>query len=387
MKEFEIEKWDGKDIIIYGAGSIGKQVYRYLKNRIPKNDVIWFCDKLYENKFIDGKPILAPQQLNEYRNANFLIASTSFAQEIYLHLKRNQLNKVFAVPQGSFSDEFKSEIIRYQSIINTLAEDDHGIILPNIGLTITDVCTLRCKDCMALMPYYKTPKKAQAEMVYASFDKLLSIVEEIGSVALIGGEPLTNQPLINEILLRYGNHKKIGAFYIVTNGTILPDEKCLAVLKKTNTIVFFSNYGMLSQKMDAAIKIMEENNISYDVQNEMRAPWYMQGELRNYKRALEADQQLYYACNLKKGCSRLSHGEFHLCDRSSSGTYLGAVPKVKGDYIDLLDDSLTLAELQTQMRSLLERKEPIKACSYCGLNPELRVERAKQVKDILNWKI
>ena len=74
---------------------------------------------------------------------------------------------------------------------------------------ITEICTLNCEACGSLMPLYKAPRNCNRDVVIESLDNLLSTGCHIGCIDLIGGEPLLNQELMREILLRYKDEERI----------------------------------------------------------------------------------------------------------------------------------------------------------------------------------
>ena len=82
---------------------------------------------------------------------------------------------------------------------------------------------------------------------------------------------------------------------------------------------------------------------------------------KRYKTIKELKKQ-FRSCN--HICNSLLNGQLHLCPRSSHGTDLGIISNNEEDYLNLLDNNITLKDKQKKIFSLLKRKY-IVACDYC----------------------
>ena len=58
---------------------------------------------------------------------------------------------------------------------------------------ITSKCTLKCKLCLAYIPYYKNPKDLSYENAKKILARFFSLVDKIGTFSITGGEPFINK--------------------------------------------------------------------------------------------------------------------------------------------------------------------------------------------------
>ena len=120
---------------------------------------------------------------------------------------------------------------------------------------ITQKCTLKCKLCLAFMPYYKNPINTRLDDAEIIIDNYFKIVDEVEVFSITGGEPLMNPDIkgIVEKLLNYQD-KITSTIDIVTNDTLMFGKDLLELLEKNkNKIrIIISNYGK-----DYSIKISQ----------------------------------------------------------------------------------------------------------------------------------
>ena len=117
------------------------------------------------------------------------------------------------------------------------------VCLMEVHSTVTSRCTLKCKHCNMFMPYYKEHVGYTAKDILEDLELLFRHVDYIVAYRILGGEPLINNELedmIKQIGDRYGD--RIGNIGIITNGTLLPDEKLIETSKKYNVKFDFSDY-------------------------------------------------------------------------------------------------------------------------------------------------
>ena len=100
---------------------------------------------------------------------------------------------------------------------------------------ITQKCTLKCKLCLAFMPYYKNPVNTTLEEAERIVNNYFNIVDEVQIFSITGGEPLVNPELVNIIkkVLTYRD-KITNTIDIVTNGTLMFRDDLLELLEKNN---------------------------------------------------------------------------------------------------------------------------------------------------------
>lgn len=94
----------------------------------------------------------------------------------------------------------------------------------DLVLEVTRRCNMRCEHCLR--------GAAQRKNVDTRvIDAVIDQIDYIGNVTFTGGEPTLNVPALQYFAERLRKaEKKIGSFYIVTNGKVVPREFLLAVM-------------------------------------------------------------------------------------------------------------------------------------------------------------
>ncbi len=117
------------------------------------------------------------------------------------------------------------------------------VCISQVLSAVTTRCTFRCKYCSNLMPYFDkqydyTPKEIVEDLML-----LFNRVDYLASYYLIGGEPLLNKELPSIISNVYENFsEQIGYIQIITNGSVVPSEELIRVMRKCNVTVRISDY-------------------------------------------------------------------------------------------------------------------------------------------------
>lgn len=83
-----------------------------------------------------------------------------------------------------------------------------------------------------MIPEYDRPYHIDLKKLKKGFYNLLNAVDQIGMVRILGGEPLMN-PYIDEIVEFVSRSDKVLNVHIVTNGTIVPNDR---LVKNRRTI-------------------------------------------------------------------------------------------------------------------------------------------------------
>lgn len=244
-----------------------------------------------------------------------------------------------------------------------------------LEIPITTRCSLRCKNCSNLIPCYKKPRDYNLDMLKKSIDSFLECINKIVFVRVLGGEPFLSKDL-TEILKQLIDSNKVQRIEVVTNGTQVPkDKQLLNVLKNDRVVVCISEYPIVNPAK--LIETLDKNGISYRI--DKMAFWMDYGNVKKRNKSKKELIKQYSRCN--SVCKSLVNGQLHLCPRSSHGTDLGIIKNNEDDYLDLLDDSISLEEKKKRMNKLFKRKY-ITACDYCdyGTSKCKKVPVSEQLK-------
>ena len=134
-----------------------------------------------------------------------------------------------------------------------------------IEIPITTRCSLRCKNCSNIIPYYKCRNDFDINILIRSIKMYLKCIERIVYVRVLGGEPFLSDNL-KPVLLQLIKSDKIQRIEIVTNGTVVfNDSKLIKMLKNRRIVVCISKYSFVdSSKL---IRLLKDNNIKYRIDN------------------------------------------------------------------------------------------------------------------------
>ena len=254
---------DAKDIVIYGYGKVARNMLSYFTNNFNVKYIV-DGDIKKDNLIYEDVPVYHIDRVrDELKNYKIVIATA----------QRNAL---------SISKVLKEEgLVEYEdfcSVEKFISEwfwrFRNKICLMEVHTSITTKCTLKCKKCNMFMPYYKNPMDYSAEDIKKDLKVLFQNVDYVFSYRILGGEPLINRDL-SEILQFIGeNYKnKIGDVGIITNGTILPDNRLLEVSKKYDVKYYISDYTNqvnYKDRLNTVVSKLHDSGIYYEITQSFR---------------------------------------------------------------------------------------------------------------------
>ena len=266
------------------------------------------------------------------------------------------------------------------------------INIKRTALNITTYCNLKCKHCIAFIPYYKNKSSMTIETAKKILENYFKIVDTVEHFTITGGEPLLNKDvgLILKEVYQYQTQIKESIDF-VTNGTIeIPKEVLdLFELHKENTKVILSNYGEeLSVKINSIEKELKKRDITYRISKFYGDDLYYDGWIDFTDHSLKWKTLEERDCNAQKCIHRLgkyfviNDGELHCCSRSHWRIRNHIIPKVRGEYVPLLDESFSIEEKRQDLLAMLEKKS-FSSCAHCvGLRNDVeRVRPAQQLEE------
>lgn len=162
--------------------------------------------------------------------------------------------------------------------------------MPYFELVLTTRCSLRCESCNNLMQYFdsKSAYTCSFEGISVALDAIFGVVDSIGSVRIIGGEPLLFKD-IAKVVRKLENEPKVKSFNLVTNGTIkFKDELLGALADSKKSVVCISDYSKspnLTTKLyqKEIVESLESRQIPYNFTlNNEGDSWIEPGKI--YKR-------------------------------------------------------------------------------------------------------
>ena len=392
-----IEK--GIPIVIFGAGIVGEVLFHICRDNGIVVDV--FCDNntAKAKSFLCGLEIVSVSELKtRYKDAIFLMAAADIKDAV------EQLNVLgyskwypsslllrdFDASQYQFS--VSAEFVEFAVSTCLLCHDSYmdsdKLFLRSADIIITERCSLKCKDCSNLMQYYKEPKDCDIDIITRSIDALCSLADEINEFRVIGGEPFMNKE-IHLVIKKLVGESKVRKIVIYTNGTIVPGEEYVQCLKDDKVLFIITDYGPLSRKIDALVKVLRENNIAYHT---LKVDgWADCSGIIKHNRDADQQRSVFRNC-CAKNLITLSDGKLFRCPYAANAHRLAAIPDCESDYINILNGSIgvtDISEMRNRVKDYLLRKEYLEACDYCNGRPYdavLDITPAIQTKKSLEYK-
>lgn len=400
-RENLIKQMHQKQLICFGAGKFLKKIKGFLESEhlciahlIDNNKEKWgICT---DNSVVEDPSILSDCTGEEYV---ILISTLKYANEIKEQIEKGYPNKfmIFKWPLAieeykQFDDKIWYERIYipcedlYNNIASVFSEeerelyisrkkellsDKEKVILPRIPLMITTRCTLRCKECSNLMPYYKHPQDYDTNEIIGWIKNICEAVDEWICLELVGGEPFLYRNLA-KILRHALSEEKIQQVEFTSNASVMPDQEMLELLSNKKVYIKISQYPNLIDP-SRFMEVLDEYGIRYRFMESMR--WIKTGSLVSRGRTVVELQSQYLNCTQAKFCRTILNGKMYACSKAASLMELG--------YTDDLEtvDLMVNDNLRTDLRQLLQLPYS-KACNYCDIasQDEEFIEPAEQVR-------
>lgn len=244
------------------------------------------------------------------------------------------------------------------------------------GIALTMACDLKCRLCSGYSPYYQNPKYYTIDFLKEMMRRYFTVVPYVRKLMVTGGEPLLHTSLgeLVEELRKYRD--QVGTFGIITNGTIIPNEKLLEAVDGFGCHFHFliDDYGQeLSKKAEETGALLRARGIDYTVHHyageDPHCGGFVDfGDLRVKKASTQEEVlQRFAKCAFPRKfhfCFDLVGGVMFPCSPCRRCKELGIVDDYS-EYIDLFDDALTPEEQRRKIAAIY-RKDSLAACAYCN---------------------
>ncbi|EHH0537171.1 radical SAM protein [Campylobacter lari] len=310
---------------------------------------------------IDKKQLLE----NELFQKRYIKANISWYFS-YLNGKRG-FGRIFKIPYAAMMKKFYLKKYFEKRVLND------KIDIPYLELVLTTKRTLRCESCNNLMQYFSPSNQYTCtfEGLKNSLDLLLSKIDSIGRVRIIGGEPLLFKDL-PKLIDYLEEQKKILTFDILTNATIDFKDELIQRFKSSKKArkISISDYTKspnlkVPLKQESILKKLKENNIAFSYNTTDH--WYDIDKIYKRGRSKEEIIKNYYNCQMpcvslmtSEGLNDKTlapNGAVFVCPISSSLSRLKSLEEFNGDFINLDDNRERILEFYTQ--------DFYKSCDYC----------------------
>lgn len=213
---------------------------------------------------------------------------------------------------------------------------DERVTIPFVDFCVGMPCTLKCKLCSQWNPYLKNKSWRKIDYLKADLELLLSKIDYVWGVNLVGGEPLAYKDL-DTILELCIESNKIGFVSITTNGTIYPKDEVLELLKNKKVLTTVSSYKCIKNdvfnKLTAFLQI---NNCHCNIGRDQK--FYDLGMPKKKEGKIETAEleDKFWKCWLRD-CTLYYEGKLYRCVRTYSSINIGLLAEedVYGEWIDI----------------------------------------------------
>ena len=359
MKSKLTDDWkDISELVIYGFGKVAHDNIEFFKNNF---NIVYIVDSNKEKCNCEFKGISVKHVddvKDDLKNYKIVIMTANRNAA----LVGEDLEK-FGLQSG------KDFCSMEQFLTEWFWNYKKKVCLMEVHSTVTSRCTLKCKHCNMFMPYYKEHVGYTAKDILEDLELLFRHVDYIVAYRILGGEPLINNELedmIKQIGDRYGD--RIGNIGIITNGTLLTDEKLIETSKKYNVKFDFSDYTDVvdyKKRFDESVKIVSDAGLRYSVNRSLR--WCDFGFPVN-NRMYDFDKVREHMLSCGPIFHGLNDGKYYYCHVSWSADKAKLLKNVPDDYVDLrtLDDDDRAKEAILEHSNGNMAKGFVKLCKICG---------------------
>ncbi|MCI8755712.1 MAG: radical SAM protein [Oscillospiraceae bacterium] len=341
---------------IWGTSNTAHKLYNLFPNEL---NIVGFIDNnaaKWGTQFL-GHPVFSPEEFFSSQNRKKLIVASQAYNDIRCELERKGL-----LENTDFCDS-RFFIGIYQWLQNG------RVYLRRVDLSITSYCNLRCRHCNMLMPYYKKHRHYDLSNILLDVDVYFRWVDYVEFFNILGGEPFLHPDILEitrEIAKRY--REKIGDLVFFSNGTIMPEEQMLDLMKEYRIKVYIGDYrehiAAIRPKVDEFIHKLKSYGIPYEMP--ISDTW------TDFNHA-PTDRSNWTAEQLAKICNRcgepfrgIHNQKFYFCHLNTSAALSGQYEEEEGDYLDLSSLPEGRGDTLVAFDLACIPKGYVSYCRYCG---------------------
>ena len=225
---------------------------------------------------------------------------------------------------------------------------------------VADHCNLKCRAC----EHYSGLVDKPVFPVFDDFEKqmyrLKEIINDIGVIRVLGGEPLLNKELDKYLSLTRKLYPA-ASICVVTNALLIKtvDESLFEVMKRENIYFSISHYPPLKDSMKDILNYLQERGVEYII-------FDMVKEFTIKQTLNKQDSKDYFYRCLQAKCNNFYEGKLAACFFFFMTSYFNEAFKDIIDsslptdgYIDIMNPYVSTEDVKKWLMTPFER------CRYC----------------------
>lgn len=369
--------------IIFGAGRFGRIVLKAA--RILEVPVAAFCDNnpALQGREVDGVIVLSPDDaFTRYPSALFFIA-LYVTYSVLPWIRKNGLTGrclSLNIVEKAFSEDFTgipgdiAVFLRRTALAQNEVNSNGALTLNTLSLTVTDYCSLNCRDCSVRVPYIRIPRHRTAENLLADLDAFLGFAEHVHQISLVGGDGMTH-PGIDYIAEQAAAREKVDKVVIFSNAIVPVNREKWVRLGRGKISFHVTDYGNSRQRIADFVRELSALKINCLVHTlEVWNTFHIGGAPHPDP---ERNRHTFQSC-ISSVCANLIDGRLYRCPLVPNAVREGLIPDDGDNYLSLSTLSATSDhdKVNAVLRAFLYEKETMAACAYCtgfirGESPEV----------------
>lgn len=238
-----------------------------------------------------------------------------------------------------------------------------------LEMSVGQACNFKCKNCGNMAPH--SPKELMRydyNDVLRDLKNVLATGCRIRNLQIQGGEPFLYSDL-DKILQFAGSQEQIEHVQIATNGSIIPDDDMLQLIKEKNIQIRISDYKVNKklwggiEDAEALYKCCQSKGISvrYYVFTSGASQWYYKGLFEMERDGNDQSCMERFASCRNNDCLSLERGRLYYCTRSVNAGIIQNFEEKASDYC-IVDDS---SEFADRLYEYINNRHFMEACRYC----------------------
>ena len=249
--------------------------------------------------------------------------------------------------------------------------------LPYLEVHLADHCNLNCRACEHYSGLVKTPKFTSFQGFSRDLQRVHDFIEEIGTVRLLGGEPLLN-PEINKYMILVREQYPQAHIVIVTNALKLmsmPDN-FFRTVREQNVKIGISYYPPLKGQMENIRKFLDEQKVLYGISSLVN-----QFTIKQVLHPHDHPREQFLHC-FQAHCVNLYEGKLAACFLPFTTRYFNAAfgtELPEDGALDIYDSKLTLERIK------LHLLQPFSRCAYCDKPVPIMWSRIHKPSILSDW--